>query len=178
MTKQFVNAEIKSESTPVRGYSKWGFNFPIKWNDFYFLLKEEMKKGTHEDGLYMCSKSGVWVLQDRDFDSCAVILNGDAAVDITTAWSGFKYHFYNKEGHVALLFDGPRRALGTQNLLPKEVKVIIGNIASDNPFMYLSYMRDAEGNSFHPNEVEAFYKSLGWRLSTRMRWSGWWEEDK
>lgn len=129
----------------------------------------------NEDRYYFVQEDGTVYLQDAEYDSSAIITLESASIKIKTAWSGFEYKFYDNEGHVDLVFQGPRRAVGQQNLLPLEVELLLGPNAERNPFEFLEGMWDANDDWFPSDIILGFYKTQGWELSPCFEGSdGWW----
>lgn len=176
-----------STSNPVRGKSAWEFVFPVRWEDFLCDIKAEAVVGnTLSDGSYYANPFPVYgedlaseFLFDEDFFSFAAIWETVNAVTIKTAWSGYYYRFSEAaNGLVALTFEGPRRAVGQQRLIPLCVQKLLGNKADENPFEFLTGMVDAEGNWFDADSVLSFYESEGWNLASCPGRDGWWERSE
>ena len=189
--KQIINLCIEDSIlagsttfSPVRGKSAWDFVFPVRWEDFLGELKKEAVVGNELEGGIYTKPFPIYgedlatvLLFDKEEFSFATIWENENAVTIKTAWSGFYYRFSEAaNGQTALTFEGPRRAVGQQVLLPLCVQRLLGDKAKENPFHFLNGMTDAEGNWFDSDSALSFYEGEGWYLASSPGWDGWWEQ--
>ena len=163
----------ENKISPARGKSYWIFHLPERWVNFRISLEAEIAsrgiKGHARKG-YEKIENGFNYIDKNYWGThsgypSSEIRTSATGVIIRTSMSGYKYTLSRgRDGGIKIRFEGPRRAFGTQDLLPEVLKDLISPWrAESNPFLHaLQGMQDAEGDTFGAREILAYYRQEGW----------------
>lgn len=114
-----MNIKFQIKETLVELLSN--LNLPQDWDFEKKADGEFVEFELNDKEFYSSAQGRIWISGDAErfnFKKPNHVVSGFRSMEITTAWSGFYYKFYEIHGQVYCEYDGAWNGFNKQNLLP------------------------------------------------------------
>ena len=155
--KNLVNlVAITTMATIARGRSIWCFEVPVSFNRFMLNLYWAcVYDDISSQGIHASKRSvNSFEIWEEDFNCETEIVFKSNLIRFRTFWSGYEYLIMPSQSEgIRIEFRGPRKAFGTQTLVPKQISSLLD-------WKYCVGLYDANNTWFTFGEVLDFYRKV------------------